>query len=192
LTVSETKRSRVRIDLFNNRKGFDLGRPRFLFLLWYAVKCIFFLSPLPWPSRLKSWILRCFGAGIGRGVYWKPRVNVHIPWKLKVGDYTLVGEEVCIMNFAPVAIGAQCCLSQRCFLSAANHDHRSPEMEYRHAPIVLEDGVWVGACAFVGPGVIIGVDAFITAMSLVTRSLEGGWVYSGNPCAPVRRRWTEN
>ena len=183
--------SRVRNDLFDNRQGFELGRARWVFVFWYLLKCVFFLSAFPWPSRFKSWLLRRFGAEIGREVYWKPRINIHIPWKLKVGDFTWIGEEVCIINFAPVSIGANCCLSQRSFLCSGNHDYRSPDMRYRHAPIVLEDGVWVGAGAFVGPGVIIGTDAVITVMSLANRSLEGGWIYAGNPCQPVRRRWPE-
>jgi putative colanic acid biosynthesis acetyltransferase WcaF len=189
LTIPDPKRSRVRNDLFDKRIGFDLGRSRLVFAAWYLVKCAFFLSPLPWPSSFKSSLLRLFGAGIGMGVYWKPRVNIHIPWNLKVGDHTWVGEEVCIINFAPICIGTHCCLSQRSFLCSGNHDYRSPDMRYRHAPIVLEDGVWVGASAFVGPGVTLGTDAVITAMSVANRSLEGGWVYAGNPCAPVRRRF---
>jgi putative colanic acid biosynthesis acetyltransferase WcaF len=161
----------VRNDLFQNNKGFDLGKPRWVFMLWYLLKCFFFLSTIPWPSQFKSWLLRLFGAEIGQGVYWKPRVNIHIPWKLKVGDFTWVGEEVCIVNFASVNIGAQCCLSQRSFLCSGNHDYRSPDMSYRHAPVILEDGVWLGAAAFVGPGVIVGTDAVITAVSLMNRSL---------------------
>jgi putative colanic acid biosynthesis acetyltransferase WcaF len=183
--------SLVRNDYFDSQLGFALGRPKWVFILWYLVKCVFFLSAFPWPSRFKSWLLRRFGAKIGYGVYWKPRVNIHIPWKLKVGDFTWVGEEVNIINFAPVSIGAHCCLSQRSFLCSGNHDYRSPDMRYRHAPIVLEDGVWVGAGAFVGSGVAIGTDAVITAMSLANRSLAGGWVYAGQPCQPVRQRWPE-
>jgi len=183
--------SLVRNDLFQSRVGFDLGRPKWVFILWYLVKCVFFLSPLPWPSRLKSWLLCRFGAEIGKGVYWKPRVNIHIPWKLKVGDFTWIGEEVNIINFAPVSIGAHCCLSQRSFLCSGNHDYRSPDMRYRHAPIILEDGVWVGAAAFVGPGVTVGTDAVITACSVAVKSLAGGWVYAGNLCRPVRQRWTK-
>lgn len=183
--------SRVRNDLFDKHKGFELGRSKFVFMFWYLVKCVFFLSPLPWPSRWKTILLRAFGAEIGRGVYWKPRVNIHIPWRLKVGDFTWVGEEVCIINFAPVTIGAHCCISQRAFLCSGNHDYRSTDMGYRHAPITVEDGVWVGANAFIGPGVRIGTDAVITAMSLATRDLPGGWVYGGQPCQPLRRRWQD-
>jgi putative colanic acid biosynthesis acetyltransferase WcaF len=187
----EGEKSRVRNDLFDNRMGFDLGRPRLVFIIWYCVKILIFLSSFPWPSRFKSWLLRLFGAEVGQGVYWKPRVNIHIPWKLKVGDYTSVGEEVCIINFAPVTIGGHCCLSQRSLLCSGNHDYRSPDMRYRNAPTTLKDGVWVGAGAFVGPGVTVGVDAVIMAMSLVNRSLEGGFVYAGLPCKALRRRWVE-
>jgi putative colanic acid biosynthesis acetyltransferase WcaF len=183
--------SGVKNNLFTADKGFRLGRPKLIFLLWYLFKCIFFLSSFPWPSRFKSMLLRVFGAEIGQSVYWKPRVNIHIPWKLKVGDYTWIGEEVCIINFAPITIGAHCCLSQRSFLCSGNHDYRSPDMKYRHAPIILNDGVWIGACAFVGPGVEIGTDAVISACSLATKSLEGGWVYAGQPCKTIRRRWID-
>jgi putative colanic acid biosynthesis acetyltransferase WcaF len=181
--------SRIRNDWFSNRHGFDLGRPRFVFVIWYIIKCVFFLSSVPWPSRFKSWLLRRFGAEVGQGVYWKPRVNVHIPWKLKIGDHTWVGEEVCIVNFASVTIGSHCCLSQRSFVCSGNHDYRSPDMRYRHAPIVIEDGVWVGAGVFVGPGSVLGTDTVVTAMSVVNGNLEPGWVYSGHPCKAIRRRW---
>ena len=183
---------RTRNDQFDSRKDFDLGRPKWVFILWYLFKCIFFLPAFPWPSGLKTRLLRWFGADVGKGVYWKPRVNIHIPWKLKVGDFTWVGEEVNIINFAPVTIGAHCCLSQRSFICSGNHDYRSPDMRYRHAPIILEDGVLVGAAAFVGPGVTVGTDAVITACSLASKSLAGGWVYAGNPCQPMRWRWSDD
>jgi putative colanic acid biosynthesis acetyltransferase WcaF len=183
------ERSHVRNDTFDNRKGFNIGRPRLVFMLWYCAKCVFFLSAIPWPSAFKSWLLRLFGASIGQNVYWKPRVNIHFPWKLTIGDYTWIGEEVSITNFANINVGSHCCLSQRSFLCSGNHDYRSTDMRYRHAPIVLEDGVWVGAGVFVGPGAIIGTDAVVTAMSLVNRSLEGGWIYGGQPCKALRQRW---
>jgi putative colanic acid biosynthesis acetyltransferase WcaF len=189
--MQDQPQSRVRNDLFDSRKGFDLGRSRFVFAAWYFIKIVFFLSSIPWPAELRSWLLRCFGAKIGKKVYWKPRINIHIPWNLTMGDYIWVGEETCIINHAPITIGSHCCLSQRSFLCSGNHDYRSADMQYRHAPIVLMDGVWIMACAFVGPGVEIGTDAVVAACALANRSLEGGWVYVGQPCVPVRKRWPE-
>ena len=188
---SDNNISLVRNDAFNRHHGFDLGRPRYVLAVWQLVKIIFFLTAFPWPSPIKTWWLRRFGAQIGPNVYWKPRVNIHLPWKLTVGAHTWIGEEVCIVNFAPVTIGAHCCLSQRCFICSGNHDYRFPDMRYRHAPIALGDGVWIGATAFVGPGVQIGSDAVICAGTLVSKILRGSWVYAGNPCQPLRPRWPE-
>lgn len=181
--------TRVRNDLFDASKGFDRGRPKPVEALWYLLKCAFFLSPLPFPSRLKCAILRAFGAKVGRGVVLKPRINIHFPWKLSIGDHAWIGEEVFILNLEPVSIGAHCCLSQRAFICTGNHDYRRPDMAYRSQPIVIQDGAWVGAQVFVSPGVTIGTDAVITAGSVVTRSLPAETLCSGNPCVPVKPRW---
>ena len=180
--------SRVRNDLFEPR-GLDRGKPRWFEALWYVVKCVFFHSALPWPAALKCSLLRGFGAKVGRGVYIKPRVNIHFPWKLTVGDYTWIGEEVFILNFEPVLIGSHCCLSQRAFICTGNHDFHSPAMLYRNGAIALQDGVWIGAQVFVAPGVTCGIDSVAVVGSVVTRDLPAGMICGGNPCVVIKSRW---
>jgi len=157
--------------------------------LWYITKVIFFLSALPYPQRLKHYLLRRFGASIGEGVYIKPRVNIHMPWRLRIGDYAWIGEEVFILNFEQVAIGAHACVSQRAFLCTGNHDYRDPHMPFRNRPITVGDGAWVGAQVFVGPGVTISDETVVTAGSIVTADLPARMVCRGNPCEPVKPRW---
>lgn len=181
---------RVRNDLFNSREGLDRGRPFWFEAFWYICKCLIFLNPLPIPNSIKRAVLRGFGARIGKGVVIKPRVNIHFPWKLSIGDHTWVGEEVFLLNFEPITIGEQCCLSQRAFLCTGNHDYRQPTMRYRNQPITVEDGAWIGAQVFVSPGVTIGSEAVIAAGSVVTKSQPAGAVCSGNPCAMTRSRWS--
>ena len=147
---------------------------------------------MPWPSGWRARILRAFGARIGIGVVIKPRVNIHFPWRLEMGDYSCLGEGVEIYNFAPVTIGSHCCISQRAMLCAANHDYRDPTLKYRNAPIEIGDGVWVCACAFVGPGVQLGDEAVISVGSIVTKSMPANMVCSGNPCVAVKARWRSN
>lgn len=183
--------TRVRIDLFDPTRGLDRGRPRLVEALWYLTKCFFFLSAFPWPRGLRVQLLRLFGARVGCGVYIKPRVNIHLPWKLEIGDYALVGEEVFILNFELVSIGSQACISQRVFLCTGNHDYRDLAMSYRNKPITIGDGAWVGAQSFVGPGVVIGDEAVVTAGSVVLKDLPAGIVCSGNPCVPIKQRWTQ-
>lgn len=180
---------RVRNDLFDARAGLDRGRPFWLEACWYLCKCLVFLTPLPVPSGVKRSILRAFGARIGKGVVIKPRVNIHFPWKLTVGDHSWIGEEVFLLNFEAITIGDQCCISQRAFLCTGNHDYRQPSMPYRNQPVTIEDGAWVGAQVFVSPGVTIGSETVIAAGSIVTKSQPPGAVCAGNPCTVTRSRW---
>jgi putative colanic acid biosynthesis acetyltransferase WcaF len=180
---------RVRNDLFDARLGLDRGRPFWIEACWYLCKCLLFLTPLPVPSSIKRSVLRSFGARIGKGVVIKPRVNIHFPWKLAVGDHTWIGEEVFLLNFEAITIGDQCCISQRAFLCTGNHDYRQPSMPYRNQPITVEDGAWVGAQVFVSPGVTIGSEAVIAAGSVVSKNQPPGAVCAGNPCAATRSRW---
>lgn len=156
--------------------------------LWQLVKLIYLLSAFPWLAGFKSSLLRLFGAKVGCQVYWKPQVNIHLPWKPSVSDQTWVGEEVCIINFAPVTIGSHSCLSQLSMICSGNHDYRATDMRYRHAPITLSDGVGIGACVFVGPGVEVGTDAVLSAGAVATKSLEAGGGHVGKPCQSTRRR----
>jgi putative colanic acid biosynthesis acetyltransferase WcaF len=65
-----------------------------------------------------------------------------------------------------------------------------PHMAFRNRPIALADGAWVGAQAFIGPGVTLGIEAVVTAGSVATRSQPPEMICSGNPCRPLRHRWT--
>lgn len=189
ITTSEPQVSKVKLRDFNPSIGLDRGASRLKEISWYLVKIVFFLSAFPYPSSIKVWLLKTFGAKIGRRVVIKPRVNIHMPWKLEIGDDVWVGEEVFILNFEKVRVGSNVSISQRAFLCCGNHDFRVPSMPYRNAPIILEDGCWVGASCFVGPGVTIGLDSVVTAGSTVISSLPSNGIYSGNPLQNKNQRW---
>jgi putative colanic acid biosynthesis acetyltransferase WcaF len=181
--------TRMRLDLFDAARNLDRGRPSWFEGVWYLVKIVFFLSALPWPSALKRALLRFFGAKIGAGVVIKPRVNIHFPWRLEIGAYSWIGEEVFILNFSPVRIGNHACVSQRAFLCTGNHDFRDERFSFRSAPISIGDGAWVGASVFVGPGVEIGDEAVVAAGSVALKSLPAGMICGGNPAEARSKRW---
>ena len=183
--------SRVRLDQFDPEEGFNRGRPLWFEAIWYLLKCVFFLSPLPWPSSLKVALLRLFGAQVGNGCLIKPRVNIHLPWRLQMGDHVWLGEEVFILNLAEVVIGSHACISQRAFICTGNHDFKIDRMPYRNRPINLGSGCWIGAQCFVGPGVTVGTDTIVAAGSVVTHDLPDGYICRGNPCESLKLRWPE-
>ena len=181
----------VRNNLFNAKDGLDRGRSKYVEALWYLTKMIFFLSAWPWPSSLRSNLLRLFGADVGSGVVIKPRVNILFPWKLTIGNYSWIGEEALLLNFERLSIGSHCCISQRTFICCGNHDYKSIDMKYKNSPIIIHDGAWIGAQSFIAPGVTIHKDAVVTAMSLVSQNLDPEYIYSGNPCKSIKKRWQQ-
>lgn len=180
---------KVRLDLFNSQIGLDRGASKVKEMLWYLIKVLFFLSSIPYPSKFKVFLLKIFGAKIGKGSVIKPRVNIHFPWKLIIGDNVWIGEEVFFLNFELLTIGNNVCISQKVFVCGGNHDYKDPTMPYRNGVIVLEDGSWVGAASFVGPNVKIGINTIVSVGSIVTKSLPENGVFSGNPLQLIKERW---
>jgi putative colanic acid biosynthesis acetyltransferase WcaF len=62
-------------------------------------------------------------------------------------------------------------------------------MALTHAPIRVEEGAWVCARAFVGPGVVIGKGAVVAACAVVSKDVAAWNVVVGNPATfkKVRR-----
>lgn len=169
-----------------DNSGFCRGASRFREAAWWVVRGLLFMHAFPVPSSLKVGALRWFGARVGRGVVIRSRVNVTFPWRLSVGDHVWLGDEVLILSLAEVTIGSNVCLSQRAFLCTGSHDFSRPTFDLVTAPICIEDGCWVAAGAFVGPGVTLGASSLCAAASVVVKDVPAGAVVGGNPARPLR------
>jgi len=167
---------------------YDKGRPFFIQLLWHYIGLLLFRSHwLPIPA-LKVFLLRLFGAKVGKGVYIKPGVKVKYPWYLTIGNFCWLGEDLWIDNLAPVYIGSHVCLSQAAYLCTGNHDWTTPNMKLFRRPIHLGEGSWIGARAVVCPGMAVGTGSVVAAGSVVTKSVPDWQIWGGNPASFVRHR----
>jgi len=154
---------------------------------WYFTNLVFFKSGFP-VNGIKIFLLRLFGARIGKGVIIKPFVNIKYPWKLEVGNHTWIGEGAWIDNLAPVRIGNHCCLSQGSMLLCGNHNYKKSGFDLIVLEIELDDGTWIGAKAVVCPGVHCGSHSLLSVGSVATNHLESYWIYQGNPAKPIKER----
>ena len=118
----------------------------------------------------------------------KPAINIKYPWLLRVGNYVWIGEHVWIDNLSEVVIGDNVCISQGAMLLTGNHDYKRSTFDLTTRPITIEDGVWIGAKAIVGPGVRCESHAVLSVNSVATHSLNAYGVYQGNPAVLVRQR----
>ena len=177
----------MNLSSFDN-SNFDRGASRLKEMFWAICSRIWFRGGVFPAYRWRRFLLRLFGAKIGRGVVVKPGARIAMPWRLTVGDHVWIGEEAYILNLAPVTIGSNVCISQRTFLCTGSHDWSDPAFALRTAPITVEDGVWVSANVFVAGGVTLHGGAVVTAGSVVTSDMPEGMICSGNPCVPVKGR----
>lgn len=168
-------------------KNFDRGRPFLVEALWLVIRGILFSTWIP-GSGWRCLILRGFGARIGKNVNIKPYVRIKFPWKLRIGDFSWVGENAWIDNLAEVHIGSNVCVSQGVYICTGNHDYKKESFDLITSPVVVEDGSWLCAFSKIAPGVTIKRNSVVGFGSVVVKNTEEDAVYSGNPAVAIRKR----
>ena len=164
------------------------GRPGLYVMLWWLVRdTLFLLSPQPMYAW-RRWLLRAFGARIGRNVQVRPTVRVTYPWKLEIGDDAWVGDFVELYTLGEIRIGADAVVSQNSYLCTGGHDPRRVSFDIFAHPIVVEPQAWIAADVFVGPGVTIGYGAVVAARSTVVKDAPALQVVAGSPAGVVGPR----
>lgn len=179
--------NRVQLGLYDN-SWYQPGRSRFLQAGWFFLGLPILRCSLLPSSALRVWLLRRFGAQIANGVVVKPGVRVKYPWHLRIGKDCWLGEDCWIDNLTEVRLENNVCISQGAYLCTGNHNWSDPAFGLMVDPIVLNDGSWVGAKAFIAPGVTLGECAIAAAGSVVNKNIPDFEVHAGNPAQFIRRR----
>ena len=171
-----------------NNQSFNPGGNILKRLLWFYINAILFKTSLLPVNSLKTMLLRLFGARVGKSVTIKPGVNIKYPWNLTIGNHTWIGENVWIDCLVPIIIGSNVCLSQGAILLTGNHNYKKTSFDLITAGLILEDGVWIGACSLVNPGVTALSHSVLTSGSVANKNLEAYAIYQGNPAVKIRDR----
>jgi len=177
------------LSAFRLPKGFR-GRSLFFVQLWWIVQAtVFRWSPL-FAFGFRRWLLRRFGAEIGKNVLVPPSATVIYPWRLSIGDNSWIGEGVVLYTVAEIQIGENAVVSQCSYLCTGSHDYSLPSFPTFARKISIESEAWLGAGVFVAPGVTVGQGAVIGARSSVFADMPARMVCFGHPCRPVKERKT--
>lgn len=176
----------VNLSHYNN-SGYKPGSA-FKRFIWHYINVLFFNSGIFPFYGLKVFMLRLFGAKIGKGVLIKPYVTIKYPWYLEIGDFTWIGEHVWIDNLAQVKIGAHVCISQGAYLLTGNHDYKKSGFDLIVKDITIEDAVWIGAKSVVCPGVICKTHSILSVGSVLSNDMEPYGIYKGNPAIKIKDR----
>ncbi len=176
----------MRLDTFDNSE-FDRGASKGKEMLWFLCCWLLLSSGLPGAGWRAS-LLRLFGASIGQGVIFKPGVRVKFPWRLTMGNYCWIGEDVWIDNLAEVTFGNHVCVSQGAYFCTGSHDWGKHTFDLIVRPINVCSHAWIAAKSTVAQGVLVGEGAVLGFGSVATRDLEPWAIFSGNPAVRVKMR----
>lgn len=156
-------------------------------IAWALARPAFAWSPRPfWGWR--RFLLRLFGAKVGRDVHVYPSVRIAMPWNLTVGEESAIGDRALVYNLGPARIGSRVTISHQAHLCGGTHDHRDPRFELQKCAVTVEDGAWICADAFIGPNVTVGTNAIVAARAVVTKDVDPGMIVAGNPAQLVSPR----
>jgi putative colanic acid biosynthesis acetyltransferase WcaF len=163
-------------------------RTRLSIAVWHFV----WLTLFRWtPKPLHDWrsfLLRLFGAQIEGKVFVASSAQIKMPWNLEMADRACIGHEVRVYNLAPIKLKARATVAQECYLCTGTHDFSLPSLPLVVGAIDLGEDCFIGARAFVNPGIEVGAGAIVGACAVVTRNVPAWTISAGNPNRVIRDR----
>jgi acetyltransferase-like isoleucine patch superfamily enzyme len=173
----------------------QVGAGRVMRFLWTSL--LLSVVQRTWIPPLRAFVLRRFGARIGRNVVIHRVSFMNVDRggfrALCVGDNCFLGPEVLLDLAAPIVLENDVTLAARAMvlthLNVGYEDHplqgRFPS---RLAGVTVSRGSFVGAGATILAGTTIGAEGFIAAGSLVNRDVAAGEVVAGVPIRTMPAR----
>ena len=164
------------------------GKSKLYIQIWWLVQSIFInLSPQVLYGWRRFW-LRSFGAKIGKKVLIRPSVEITYPWKVSIGDYSWIGDNVVLYSLGEIEIGSNSVISQNSYLCTGSHDYTKESFDVFTKKIKVGNSCWLAAYVYVAPGIVISDGAVVGARSSVFKNIQSNTINIGSPARSVRNR----
>lgn len=149
------------------------------------------------PAKFLVPILRQYGAEIGEEVEMQTPITFHNVseepkkhyFNLSIGSNCYFGKEVFFDLADRIMVKDNVTVSMRVMLLTHTHAGKSPLTEKKlppsYAPVILENGCYLGAGAIILPGIRIGEMAIVGAGAVVTRNVLPGEIVVGVPAREI-------
>jgi putative colanic acid biosynthesis acetyltransferase WcaF len=150
----------------------------FIWEFAWTLLCLWTPKPLnPW----RLFVLRMFGMKIHGRPFVHQRSRIQIPWNVELHDGACIGDRANLYSLDCIKIGEGVVVAQEAYLCTGTHELNDPALPLLTAPITIGARSFVGARAFVLPGIIVGERTVIGACSVVTINVQTGSIVAGNP-----------
>lgn len=169
---------------FDQKSAYDSPWPvrrRVAMLLWeccWAIFCAW--TPKPFNAWRLFW-LRLFGAKLHGRPFVHQRARIQIPWNLTMHDRATLGDRANAYSLGEIEIGTRAVVAQEAYLCTGTHDLSDSDLRLQVAKITIGEDAFIGARAFIMPGIAIGAHAIVGACAVVTANVVEGTRVAGNP-----------
>lgn len=150
-------------------------------MIWFLARL-----PLRFGNKLRARFLGPLIGGLGKDCTLQSNLRIGTPEKLHIGSHCNFGQDVFIMAGGGVRIGDYVGIGAGAKIWSVNHKYENPDIPWllqgwEYKEVVIEDDVWIGADAFIMPGVTLGKGAIISACTVVSKSIPPYAIVAGNP-----------
>lgn len=179
--------------MYQNLEKFKLpknfrGRNAFVVQIWWIVQAVLFKLSPQFMYGWRRFLLRLFGAKIGKKVIIRPSATITYPWKISIDDYSWIGDNVVLYSLGEIEIGKHVVVSQKSYLCTGSHDYNKLEFPIFEKKITLNDQCWLATDVFIAPGITIGKGSIIGSRSSVYKNIPAGKICKGSPAVVTNTR----
>jgi putative colanic acid biosynthesis acetyltransferase WcaF len=155
----------------------------------WNVTCALLFRHSPRPlHRWRAFLLRSFGATVGKRCAIYPKAIIWAPWNLVCADTVAIADGAIIYNPSRVELGSHCVVSQEAYLCGATHDLDTAGFPLISGPIVVGAYAWLCARCTVQMGLRVSEGAVLGLGAVATSDLEPWTIYAGVPARKIRGR----
>lgn len=149
------------------------------------------LNMLPFDDveARKALLAEIFGGPVPESLSVLPPFYCDYGLGASFGERVFINQGCFFLDLGGITIGDRVLIGPRVTLSTAGHPVE-PDERYdfiTHAPIVIEDDVWIGAAATVTPGVTIGRGSVVGAGAVVATDVPPLSVVTGTSVVERKR-----
>lgn len=164
------------------------GKNAFIVQLWWLVQGTLFRMSPQFLYGFRRFLLRLFAAKIGKKVIIRPSAQITYPWKVTIGDYSWIGDNVVLYSLGEIEIGKNVVISQKSYICTGSHDYLQIDFPIFAKKIIIKDECWLATDVFVAPGITIDKGTVVGSRSSVYKDLPGNKICIGNPAQIIKNR----
>ena len=132
-----------------------------------------------------------FRVKMGKGVTIYSGVEMRSPWKVEIGENSIIGNDCLLDGRRGLKIGKNVNISSGVWIWTLHHDPQSPTFAAVGDKVVIGDFVWLCSRSTVLPGVKVGEGAVLAASGVAVKDIPSYVIVGGVPAKEIAKRSKE-